>query len=163
MDLQNEVKERLDALNKALQERLIFKDFAPLTEADFKNYLMGDSFDANEFVFYLADEYVDEQRVENALKEYGHNGLVEEFNRLKSDAYAWADNAEPRNEEELVECIIEITLRAFLEDLEEIAAYVFLLQNPSELEHFEDVESDLTAFLREHGQDNPLIFNFNED
>lgn len=76
MDFQNEVNKKLDALNKDLQERLIFKDFAPISEDDIKNFLNGNAFDGNEFIIYLAEEYVDDQRVTNAVTEFGHDGLV---------------------------------------------------------------------------------------
>lgn len=163
MDFQNEVNKKLNALNKDLQERLIFKDFTPLSKGDFENYLTGKSFDVNEFIIYLAEEYADDQRVTNAVNEFGHEGLVDKFKDLQTDICAYDRSAAPDDDQELVEKIVEFTLRVFLEDLEELAAYVYLMQNPGELEHFEDLESDLTEFLRKHGQDNPIEFNFNED
>ena len=164
----NEIATRLETLN-AYQNRVNFKDFAPLTEGDFKNFLQGNSFDTNAFIAYLAEEYADDQRVENSLKEYGHEGLINRFDSLKSDLYAWADkNSQPSNDVELVKCCVEYALKLDLESIQELALYVYLEQNPEIAAQFDTISADnfdayIDAFIRGHHSDNPIIFDLKSE
>lgn len=164
MAFQYQIKDRLESLNKFLQDRILFKDFVPLSEDDFKNYLTGNCFDTIEFIFYLADEYTNNQTVENAINEFGHEGLVKKYQNLQSDVCAQARGAVPADDEGLVKGIIELGLRLCLEDLEEIAAYVYLC-NPDKAAVFEKFSEDnledyINEFIRTHSEDNPIVFEF---
>lgn len=164
----SEIATRLETLN-AYQNRVNFKDFAPLTEDDFKNFLQGNCFDSNAFIAYLAEEYADDQRVENALKEYGHEGLINRFDSLKSDLYAWADkNSQPSNDVELVKSCVEYALKLDLESIQELALYVYLEQNPEIAAQFDTISADnfdayIDAFIRGHHGDNPIIFDLKRE